>query len=101
LLNLSRYNILNQGTCLLLFNHKVYVNYSDLEHVYRLFASEENAEYFGIKLLRHNNYFCGLFVDCFPVLSARISHCYFKKVGMDGKGFEPSTPTLRTWCSPS
>ncbi len=20
---------------------------------------------------------------------------------MDGKGFEPSTPTLRTWCSPS
>jgi hypothetical protein len=20
---------------------------------------------------------------------------------VDGKGFEPSTPTLRTWCSPS
>ena len=23
------------------------------------------------------------------------------KKKMDGKGFEPSTPTLRTWCSPS
>ncbi len=28
---------------------------------------------------------------------------YFAADGelVDGKGFEPSTPTLRTWCSPS
>jgi hypothetical protein len=62
---------------------------------YAQFSAKRQDRIMG--LLQHNFYGTNLTHEEKPAVSESCENSYL----VDGMGLEPTTPTLRTWCSPS